>query len=205
MPDVDYSLDKMSGLFLLKSTCKNVMIYLLKKGEPTMSLRIENEKDLDFSKMEVLLHRGLKASKTVPVIVIYCVLTLVLWGLATLILVTGEFKITFSIILFYAIPVIFSPLFIITLVKFGKNKKLKHDNLYYDSKTKRFYFETFKGEIKSLDAKDEFRVGNNMVGFDETVIVYNGERIATGYTITELNGLTRFIHFLPVRFFFRQI
>lgn len=153
-----------------------------------MSLRIEKEKDLDFSKMEVILHRGLKASKKVPVIVIYLVFTLIMWGLATIFLVSNDFKITVSSIIFYALPVVFSPLFIITLVKFHKNKNLKHDNLYYDSKSQRFYFETFKGEIKSVDAKEDIRVGNNMAGFDETVIVYNGERIATGFSLTELNG-----------------
>ena len=156
-----------------------------------MSLRNENEKELDFSKMEVLLHRGLKASKTVPVIVIFLVATLIFWGLATIFLVTGEFKPTFTVILFYALPVLFSPLFFITLAKFGRNKKLSHDNLYYDSRTKRFYLETIKGEIKSIDAKEDIKVGNNMSGFDEAVVVYNGERIITGYTVTELNGANR--------------
>ncbi len=156
-----------------------------------MSLRIENEKDLDFSKMEVLLHRGLKASKSVPVIVIFLAATLIFWGLATVILVTGDFKPTFSVILFYALPVVLSPLFIITLAKFHRNKKLSHDNLYYDAKSKRFYIETIKGEIKSIDAKEDIRVGNNMAGFDEAVVVYNGERIVTGYTLTELNATNR--------------
>ena len=156
-----------------------------------MSLRIENEKELDFSKMEVLLHRGLKASKSVPVIVIFLAATLIFWGLATVILVTGDFKPSFSVILFYALPVVLSPLFIITLVKFHRNKKLSHDNLYYDAKSKRFYIETIKGEIKSIDAKEDIRVGNNMAGFDEAVVVYNGERIVTGYTLTELNATNR--------------
>ena len=153
-----------------------------------MSMRIENEKDLDFSKMEVILHRGVKASKSVPVILIYLIFTVIFWGLATFFLINNGFKPTFFSIAFYAAPVLFSPLFIINLVKYHKNKKLKHDNLYFDAKSKRFYFETASGEIKSLDAKEEFRVGNNMVGFEETVIVYNGERINTGYSVTELNS-----------------
>ena len=156
-----------------------------------MSLKIENEKDLDFSKMEVLLHRGVKASKSVPTIVLFTLATLILWGVATALFANNGFKPTFLIILAYALPVVFSPLLIITLVRFHKNKKFAHDNLYYDAKTKRFYFETFKGEIKSVDAKEGIRVGNNMAGFDEAVVVYNGERIVVGYTLTELNGVNR--------------
>ena len=156
-----------------------------------MSLRVENEKDLDFSKMEVLLRRGLKASKTVPVIVTFIVVIAIFWGLATVFLFTNDFKPSFSVIFFYALPVVFSPIFIIMFVKLAKNKKIALDNLYYDSKTKRFYIVTAKGEIKSVDVKEDIRVGNNMVGFDEAVVVYNGERINTGYTLTELNATNR--------------
>lgn len=156
-----------------------------------MSLRVENEKDLDFSKMEVLLRRGLKASKTVPVIIAFIAVIAIFWGLATVFLFTNDFKLSFSVILFYALPVVLSPLFIITFVKFARNKKIALDNLYYDSKTKRFYIVTAKGEIKSIDVKEDIKVGNNMAGFDEAVVVYNGERINTGYTLTELNATNR--------------
>lgn len=156
-----------------------------------MSLRVENEKDLDFSKMEVLLRRGLKASKTVPVIIVFIAVIAIFWGLATVFLFTNDFKLSFSVILFYALPVVLSPLFIITFVKFARNKKIALDNLYYDSKTKRFYIVTAKGEIKSIDVKEDIKVGNNMAGFDEAVVVYNGERINTGYTLTELNATNR--------------
>ena len=156
-----------------------------------MSLRVENEKDLDFSKMEVLLRRGLKASKTVPVIVVFIAVIAIFWGLATVFLFTNDFKPSFSVILFYALPVVLSPLFIITFVKFARNKKIALDNLYYDSKTNRFYIVTAKGEIKSVDVKEDIKVGNNMAGFDEAVVVYNGERINTGYTLTELNATNR--------------
>ena len=76
-------------------------------------------------------------------------------------------------------------------MKFHKNKKLSLDNLYYDAKTKRFYLVTNKGEVKSIDAKEDIRVGNNAAGFDDTLVVYNGERISTGYSVTELNGANR--------------
>ena len=156
-----------------------------------MSLRVENEKDLDFSKMEVLLRRGLKANKTVPVIIVFIAVIAIFWGLATVFLFTNDFKLSFSVILFYALPVVLSPLFIITFVKFARNKKIALDNLYYDSKTRRFYIVTAKGEIKSIDVKEDIKVGNNMAGFDEAVVVYNGERINTGYTLTELNATNR--------------
>ena len=171
--------------------CDKISDIIKTQRRTHMSLRVENEKDLDFSKMEVLLRRGLKASKTVPVIVVFIAVIAIFWGLATVFLFTNDFKPSFSVILFYALPVVFSPLFIITFVKFARNKKIALDNLYYDSKTKRFYVVTAKGEIKSVDVKEDIRVGNNMAGFDEAVVVYNGERINTGYTSTDLNATNR--------------
>jgi len=151
-------------------------------------LKKENkEKDLpDFSKMEVILYRGIRKSTIVwteivaPIAVVIILVAAIFFGIEG-----GTVGIALTII-FTSMVLLYIPIFIVAAVKFRNNSRLTHQNMYYDEDTQQFFLECWSRRIISLNARDEIRVGCNMLGFNETVVVHQGRRINTGFSSTKL-------------------
>lgn len=146
--------------------------------------KVIKEEDVDFSSMEVILHRG---ARTGAYIALYTLLFLLFGGWAFLIIFYNRdmlsyfFAFNFFLCCGWSIVAM-----VISLVKIHHNSKIKYDNLYYNQQDNCYYFRTWSNELVVLDAHKKIKIGTNFRGFGETAIVCEGERYIVGFSDTNL-------------------
>ena len=159
--------------------------YPLKKNKRLL----DQQKDLpDFSKMEVLLYRGVKKSLYIWTLIVGPIVVFLLVLIGILLMFEGSGVSKTLACIWFIVASLYVPLFIIMGIKFHNNNKLTHQNLYYDKDNQKFYLECWDYRIISIDAHEDIRVGNHMLGFNETVVVHQGRRINTGFSTSDLNA-----------------
>ena len=158
------------------------------KGKSKKELKV-----VDFSNAEVILERGVARYLKFLIYIAGPIMIGLFVALLIMFLIIAQdtaFALVFGIILSIVIPLMI--VFIIfASIKFKNNTKLKYENFYYDPESKAFYAELWNQKIAKFDPSESIRVGRNMKGFDETVIVYKGLRYNTGFSKTNLNDANR--------------
>ena len=158
-------------------------------GFPLSKLGIEkqNKEQIDLSSCEVILKRGVKKSIRVTMVILLVLAILIAVGDIIYFLTNFYPTVLVGLIIVYMCLAYIIAMYTISAVKMSHNSNLRHECLYYDKNTNKFYAELWNFDVIALEASEEILLKQNYWAFNENLIMYRGHKYNIGYSSTDLD------------------